>query len=40
MEKANDKLEKLTEEFLKDSKHLELLKMIDDIRGLLIDIYS
>lgn len=40
VEKVNDKLEKLTEEFLKDSKHLELLKMIDDIRGLLIDIYS
>jgi len=40
VEKVNGKLEKLTEEFLKDSKHLELLKMIDDIRGLLIDIYS
>ncbi|AIS51303.1 hypothetical protein TKV_c00980 [Thermoanaerobacter kivui] len=40
VEKVNDKLEKLTEDFLKDSKHIELLKMIDDIRGLLIDIYS
>lgn len=40
-EKVNEKLEKLTEEFLKgNSKNLELLKMIDDIRGLLIDIYS
>lgn len=40
-EKINEKLEKLTEEFLKDnSKNMELLKMVDDIRGLLIDIYS
>ncbi|HHW56316.1 MAG TPA: YaaR family protein [Clostridia bacterium] len=40
VEKVNDKLEKLTEDFLKDSKRIELLRMIDDIRGLLIDIYS
>ncbi|MGB9679987.1 MAG: YaaR family protein [Thermoanaerobacteraceae bacterium] len=39
-EKINEKLEKLTEEFLKDNdKNIQLLKMIEDIRGLLIDIY-
>lgn len=40
VEKVDKELERLTEEFLKESKKLELLKMIDDIRGLLIDIYS
>ncbi|MGB9809704.1 MAG: YaaR family protein [Caldanaerobacter sp.] len=40
VEKVDEELEKLTEEFLKESKKIELLKMIDDIRGLLVDIYS
>lgn len=41
IEKVNKKLEKLTEEFLNNNiKNLEILKMIDDIRGLLVDIYS
>lgn len=41
VEKINKKLEKLTEDFIKDNKkNVELLKMIDEIKGLLIDIYS
>lgn len=40
IEKINARLEEMTKEFIQDnSKSIDLLKMIDDIRGMLIDMY-
>ncbi|QSZ27420.1 YaaR family protein [Aceticella autotrophica] len=40
IEKINARLEEMTKEFIQDnSKNIDLLKMIDDIRGMLIDMY-
>lgn len=39
VKKVNEELDMLTEEFLKDEKdHLKILKSMEDIRGLLLDI--
>ncbi|SNX53853.1 YaaR family protein [Thermoanaerobacterium sp. RBIITD] len=41
IDKINDKLEKLTMDFLNNnSKNIDLLNTIEEIRGLLVDIYS
>ncbi|AEF16139.1 MULTISPECIES: YaaR family protein [Thermoanaerobacterium] len=41
VEKVNDKLEIMTKEFLEgNKKNLDILSAIEEIRGLLIDIYS
>ena len=39
--KVDEELEQLAEELMKDEKdHLEILRLIDDIRGMLIDIVT
>ncbi|MEG6567284.1 YaaR family protein [Thermoanaerobacterium saccharolyticum] len=41
VEKVNEKLETMTQDFLKgNKKNLDILSAIEEIRGLLIDIYS
>ncbi len=41
IEKINDKLEKLTNTILnKESEHINLLATLDDIRGMLVDLYK
>ncbi len=41
IEKINEKLEKLTNYILnKESEHIDLLATLDEIRGLLIDLYK